>query len=186
MANAGASYAHLSPAGLSRCVVNSTVPRLMNMPGSLTMCNSADNADSVAQDETYFDCIAEGSHFEGAILTRVTFTDCDMYWASFFMAELTDVTFERCDLRGSDFKKAKMRNCRFLGCDVGDDAIGCKTEFGDTDLSTVLVWHYNGDGQSSDLHRTRGILQAYARPHNTTLKLDEPGDAPKSRSRAFL
>ena len=109
----------------------------MNMPGSLTMCNSADNADTVAQDETYVDCIAEGSHFEGAILTRVTFTDCDMYWASFFMAELTDVTFERCDLRGSDFKKAKMRNCRFLGCDVGDDAIGCKTEFGDTDLSTV-------------------------------------------------
>ncbi len=91
----------------------------------------------VVQDESYVDCIAEGSHFDGAKLTRVTFTGCDMYWASFFMAELTDVTFERCDLRGADFKKTKMRNCRFLSCDVGNDAIGGKTEFGDTDLSTV-------------------------------------------------
>ncbi len=61
-------------------MINASVPRLMNMPGSLTMCNSADNADTVAQDETYVDCIAEGSHFEGAMLTRVTFTDCDLYW----------------------------------------------------------------------------------------------------------
>lgn len=112
-------------------------PDDQKMPSSLTMCNGADNMDAVAHDESYVGCIAEGSKFEGAILTRIVFTDCDMYWASFFMAELTDVTFERCDLRGSDFKKAKMRNCRFLDCDVGDDAIGGKTEFGDVDLSTV-------------------------------------------------
>ncbi|WP_306796934.1 pentapeptide repeat-containing protein [Rhodopirellula halodulae] len=107
------------------------------MSSSITMRNSADNMDVVAQDETFTDCIAEGSHFEGAKLTRVTFTRCDLYWVSFFMAQLTDVTFDRCDLRGSDFKDATMRDCRFLNCDIGTDALGGQTEFGDTDLSTV-------------------------------------------------
>ena len=116
----------------------------MAMASSIKMRNSADNMDVVAQDQSFADCIAEGSHFEGATLTRVAFTDCDLYWASFFMAELTDVTFERCDLRGSDFKEAKMRNCRFLSCDVGDDALGGKTEFGETDLSTVQFTNCRG------------------------------------------
>lgn len=120
------------------------VRRRMAMASSIKMRNSANNMDVVAQDQTFADCIAEGSHFEGATLIRVTFTDCDLYWASFFMAELTDVAFERCDLRGSDFKEATMRNCRFLSCDVGDDALGGKTEFGDTDLSTVQFTNCRG------------------------------------------
>ncbi|TWU59509.1 Pentapeptide repeats (8 copies) [Crateriforma conspicua] len=124
--------------------LNPTIPRLSDMPNSITMQNSADNMDVVAQDQTFADCIAEGSHFEGATLTRVTFTRCDLYWASFFMAQLTDVTFDRCDLRGSDFKDATMRDCRFLNCDVGTDAIGGQTEFGDTDLSTVQFVNCRG------------------------------------------
>nr|WP_261343032.1 pentapeptide repeat-containing protein [Rosistilla oblonga] len=100
--------------------------------------------DVVAQDQTFTDCIAEGSHFEGATLTRVTFTRCDLYWASFFMALLADVTFDQCDLRGSDFKDATMRYCRFLNCDIGTDAIGGQTEFGDNDLSTVQFINCRG------------------------------------------
>ncbi|MCC9658533.1 pentapeptide repeat-containing protein [Rhodopirellula halodulae] len=108
------------------------------------MQNSADNTDVIATDQTFTECIAEGSHFEGAILTRVTFTRCDMYWASFFMTYLIDVTFNDCDLRGADFKAATMRGCRFLNCDVGTDAIGGQTEFGDTDLSTVQFVNCRG------------------------------------------
>ncbi|WP_413432610.1 pentapeptide repeat-containing protein [Crateriforma spongiae] len=114
------------------------------MSTSIKMQNGADNMDVVAQDQTFADCIAEGSHFEGATLTRVTFTRCDLYWASFFMAQLTDVTFDRCDLRGSDFKEATLRDCRFLNCDVGTDAIGGQSEFGDTDLSTVQFVNCRG------------------------------------------
>ena len=108
------------------------------------MQNSADNMDVVAHDETFTHAIAEGSHFEGAKLTRVTFTCCDLYWASFFMAQLTGVTFDRCDLRGSDFKDAIMCDCRFLNCDVGTDALGGQTEFGDTDLSKVQFVNCRG------------------------------------------
>ncbi len=73
----------------------------------------------VVQDESYVDCIAEGSHFDGAKLTRVTFTGCDMYWASFFMAELTDVTFERCDLRGPTSRKPRCEIVAFLAAMLG-------------------------------------------------------------------
>ena len=108
------------------------------------MQNSADNMDTVAEDQAFTDCVAEGSHFERATLTRITFTRCDLYWASFFTARLTDVTFDNCDLRGSDFKEAKLTNCRFMSCDVGTDAIGGETEFGDIDLSTVQFVNCRG------------------------------------------
>ena len=54
------------------------------------MQNSANNEDLVASDETFEDCIAEGSRFDCAKLSRVTFRRCDMYWASFFLAHLTE------------------------------------------------------------------------------------------------
>lgn len=104
---------------------------------TIAMMNSADNMDAIACDQAFTDCIAEGSHFDGAALTRVSFTSCDMYWASFFMAHLTDVTFDRCDLRGSDFKESVLCNCRFVDCDLGTDAIGGQTTFDGTDLSSV-------------------------------------------------
>lgn len=104
------------------------------MAKSISLQNFADNMDVVAEDRTFSDCVAEGSHFEGASLTRVIFSRCDLYWASFFMARLTDVTFDHCDLRGSDFKEAILTNCRFLNCDVGTDAIGGPTQFDDVDL----------------------------------------------------
>lgn len=114
----------------------------MNKP--ISMQNSADNTDVVAENQSFTDCIAEGAHFDSASLTRITFTRCDLYWASFFMARLTDVTFDHCDLRGSDFKEATLSNCRFLSCDVGTDAHGGQTQFDDTDLSTVQFVNCRG------------------------------------------
>jgi len=111
---------------------------------SILMKNSADNMDIIAEDQSFQDCIAEGSYFSGATLTRVTFTRCDLYWASFFMAQLTDVTFEQCDLRGSDFKEAVFANCRFVNCDVGTDAIGGRTKFDDANLSSVQFVNCRG------------------------------------------
>lgn len=107
------------------------------MPPKIDMSTSADNSEVVASDLAFSDCIAEGVHFDFAQLTRTVFSRCDMYWASFFRARLEDVTFDRCDLRGSDFKNATLANCRFLNCDLGTDAIGGKTKFDGTDLSTV-------------------------------------------------
>ena len=107
------------------------------MRKTISMKNSADNTDVIAEDQTFADCIAEGSQFDCATLTRIRFTRCDLYWASFFMAKLNDVTFDHCDLRGSDFKETVFNNCRFLNCDVGIDAVGGKTQFDDADLSTV-------------------------------------------------
>ncbi len=114
------------------------------MSTSILMQNSADNMDVVVEDQAFKDCIAEGSHFEGAILTRVTFTRCDLYWASFFMAHLTDVTFDHCDLRGSDFKEVVFANCCFVNCDVGTDANGGQTQFDDTKLSSVQFVNCRG------------------------------------------
>lgn len=114
------------------------------MSNSISLQNSADNMEVVAEDQNFLDCIAEGSHFEGASLTRITFSRCDLYWASFFMARLTDVTFDHCDLRGSDFKEAILVNCRFLNCDVGTDALGGATQFDDTNLSTVQFVNCRG------------------------------------------
>lgn len=117
---------------------------MKEMPTLITMQNSANNMDVVAEDQVFSDCIAEGSYFDCAILTRVTFTRCDLYWSSFFLSHLTDVTFDHCDLRGSDFKKAKLVNCRFLNCDVGADAVGGQTEFNDADLSTTHFVNCSG------------------------------------------
>jgi len=110
----------------------------------ITMQNSADNMDVVSADQTFADCIAEGSHFEGAVLTRITFLRCDLYWASFYMARLTEVTFDHCDLRGSDFKEVAFHNCRFINCDVGNDALGGQTQFDDSDLTTVQFSNCRG------------------------------------------
>ena len=114
------------------------------MTSTIDMSNSANNCEVVASDLAFSDCIAEGVHFDCAQLTRTVFTRCDMYWASFFLARLEEVTFDRCDLRGSDFKNATLANCRFLNCDLGTDAIGGKTQFDETDLSTVEFQNCRG------------------------------------------
>ena len=84
----------------------------------IVMENSADNSNVIADNRTFVDCIAEGSHWEGARLTRVHFLRCDLYWASYFTASLVEVIFEDCNLRGSDFKCASIIRCRFVRCDL--------------------------------------------------------------------
>lgn len=107
----------------------------MNTPD--LMRNSANNCDAEVSDETFTDCVAEGVHFDGASLTRVSFIRCDLYWATFSLATLTSVTFDHCDLRGADFGDVTLVDCRFIDCDVGTDAIGGETSFEGTDLSSV-------------------------------------------------
>ena len=114
------------------------------MSKTISMENGADNADVNAKDQTFADCTAEGSNFDGATLARMMVIDCDLYWASFFMAKLSEVVFENCDLRGADFKKAVFENCRFLNCDLGQDAIGGNTEF---DAGPVFVEFVNCRGR---------------------------------------
>lgn len=95
----------------------------------IIMENRGDNSDAVAADQTFMDCIAQSSHWEGAHLTRISFLRCDLYWASFFLASLVEVTFEDCNLQGSDFKRASIVRCRFVRCNLGRDNLGGKTEF---------------------------------------------------------
>ena len=110
----------------------------------ITLTNGASNLDVVASDETYRNGIAEGAHFDGATLTRISFVECDLYWASFSVATLSHVVFDNCDLRGADFADSTLDNCRFVRCDLGPDALGGKTVFDGADLSSVVFEGCNG------------------------------------------